>query len=223
MNKIIALCLSLSLSISAMAAPDPDIKDLLGKLGSSATATDSTTTSSSGLGALGNIVSGLISKSDISVSDMTGTWKYAAPAVCFKSDNLLKKAGGAAAAATIESKIAPYYKTAGMNKLSLEIKTDSTFTMQFGRGSLKGSISKDKAGDMVFHFKALGKVNVGSMKTYVTLTGSSDMSLTFDVSKLISIIKAAGSISGNSTIKGVSSLLESYDGICAGFKLKKQK
>ena len=94
--------------------------------------------------------------------------------------------------------------------------------MQFGRGSLKGSITKDQDGDIVFQFKALGKVNVGSMKTYVTMSGSSDMSLTFDVSKLISIIKAVGSISGNSSIKSISTLLESYDGICAGFKLKKQ-
>ena len=223
MNKIAILLLGLALPASAIAAPDPDIKDLFSKLGSSATKTDSTTTSNSGLGALGSIVSGLISKSDITVADMAGTWNYSAPSVCFQSDNLLKKAGGAAAAATIESKIAPYYSKVGLNKLSLEIDTDSTFVMHLAKGSLKGSISKDNAGDFLFQFKALGKINIGSMKTYVSMTGSSDMSLTFDVSKLISIVKAAGSISGNSTIKGVSSLLESYDGICAGFKLKKQQ
>jgi len=223
MNKIAILLLGIALPISTIAAPDPDINDFLNKLGSSAAKTDSTSTSSSGLGAFGNIVSGLISKSDITVADMAGTWKYSAPAVCFQSDNLLKKAGGAAAAATIEGKIAPYYSKVGLNKLSLEISTDSTFVMQLAKGSLKGTISKDDAGDFLFRFKALGKINVGSMKTYVSMTGTSDMSLTFDVSKLISIVKAAGSISGNSTIKGVSSLLESYDGICAGFKLKKQQ
>lgn len=217
MKKIISLCLCLLAASAINLSANPDLKDLFGKISAG-----SDSTSNSGLGALGSLVSGLISNSDVSVASMAGTWKYSAPAICFKSDNLLKKAGGAAAATTIENKIAPYYKTAGMDKLSLEVKADSTFTMQFGRGSLKGSITKDQDGDIVFQFKALGKVNVGSMKTYVTMSGSSDMSLTFDVSKLISIIKAVGSISGNSSIKSISTLLESYDGIYAGFKLKKQ-
>lgn len=217
MNKIISLCLSFVIASSINVSANPDLKDLFGKI-----AAGSDSTSVSGLGSLSGIVSGLISNSDVSISSMTGTWKYSAPAVCFKSDNLLKKAGGVAASATIENKIAPYYKRAGLDKLTLEIKSDSSFVMQSGRVALKGTISKDSDDDMIFQFKALGKINIGSMKTYVTMTGPSDMSLTFDVSKLISIIKAVGSISGNSTVKNISTLLESYDGICAGFKLKKQ-
>lgn len=219
MNKIITLCLSLLVSVSAGAAANPDLKDLFGKIASTA---DTTATADSGLGVLGGLVSGLISNSNVSVASMTGTWKYAAPAVCFKSDNLLKKAGGAAAASSIESKLAPYYKIAGVDKLTLTIEADSTFTMQFGRATLSGSLSKDTDDDVVFNFQALGKVSIGSMKAYVSMTGSSEMSLTFDVTKLVTIVKAAGSISGNATVKGVSALLESYDGICAGFKLKKQ-
>lgn len=60
------------------------------------------------------------------------------------------------------------------------------------------------------------------MKAYVTMTAGRSMSLMFDVSKLISIIKGISSVAGSSTIKSVSSLLESYDGVCAGFKLSKQ-
>ena len=39
---------------------------------------------------------------------------------------------------------------------------------------------------------------------------------------IASIIKGISSVAGSSTIKSVSSLLESYDGVCAGFKLSKQ-
>jgi len=37
--------------------------------------------------------------------DMTGTWTYSGSAIEFESDNLLQKAGGAAAAAVAEKKL----------------------------------------------------------------------------------------------------------------------
>jgi hypothetical protein len=153
---------------------------------------------------------------------MVGTWNYSSPAVCFKSDNLLKKAGGSAVASTIENKLAPYYKKSGIEKLVLTISSDGSFTMKFGKGSVSGTITEGSDGIMTFKFKALSKYNITSMNAYVTMSGTSAMSLTFDVSKLSSLVKMAGSVSGNSTIQSVSSLLDSYDGICAGFKLTKQ-
>lgn len=43
----------------------------------------------------------------------------------------------------------------------------------------------------------------------------------FDVTKLIQLVKTVGSLTGNATINTVSKALESYDGLCAGFELKK--
>jgi hypothetical protein len=54
----------------------------------------------------------------------------------------------------------------------------------------------------------------------VTLSGS-NLSVMFDVSKLQSLLSTMSSVTGNSTLSTVTSLLNSYDGICAGFKLKK--
>ncbi len=156
--------------------------------------------------------------SGASIEKLSGTWSYKAPAVAFKSDNLLLKAGGAAASANVEKKLAPYYKTAGLDKLVLTINTDSTFTFKT-RISLNGTITHDKeSGLYVFHFKAFKKVNIGSMNAYIQLTGS-NMELTFDVSKLMGIIEKVGSLSGSSTVKGASALLNKYDGITAGFEL----
>ncbi|MDE6460855.1 MAG: DUF4923 family protein, partial [Paramuribaculum sp.] len=50
-----------------------------------------------------------------------------------------------------------------------------------------------------------------------------NLSSTFDVSKLVSIVEKAGSITGSSTISGITKVLQGYDGVCAGFKLSKSK
>jgi hypothetical protein len=166
-------------------------------------------------------LSGLLSTDNVELSSMVGTWKYASPAVCFQSDNFLQKAGGSAVAGTIENKLATYYSTAGLTNLVLTINSDYTFTMTSGKLSSAGTVSKNSDGDIIFSFQALGTISLGSMKTYVTMSGN-QMSLMFDVSKLTTVLKTVGSVSGNSTVTGVTTLLESYDGICAGFKLNKQ-
>ena len=67
-------------------------------------------------GGLGDLLSGLANKfgvgsSSLTIEKMTGTWKYSGPAVSFKSDNLLLKAGGAAAATQVESNLEPNRRT----------------------------------------------------------------------------------------------------------------
>jgi hypothetical protein len=47
------------------------------------------------------------------------------------------------------------------------------------------------------------------------------LDVTYDVSKLIKLIEKVGTYTGNSTVKGISSLLNEYDGVTAGFKMKK--
>jgi hypothetical protein len=153
---------------------------------------------------------------------MVGTWKYSSPAVCFQSDNFLQKAGGSAVAGTIEDKLSTYYSAAGLTNLVLTINSDYSFTMKSGKLSSAGTVSKNSDGDIIFSFQALGTVSLGSMKAYVTMTSGKQMSLMFDVSKLTTVLKTVGSVSGNSTVTGVTTLLESYDGICAGFKFNKQ-
>lgn len=172
-------------------------------------------------GMLGN----LVSSDKITVQSMAGNWKYSSPAVSFKSSNLLKKAGGAAASSAIESKLSPYYKKAGLTNVALTINADSTFTMKLSKATLKGTISavtdsKSQA-NFVFNFKVGGKLPIGKMDAYVTKVGSNNLSITFDVTKLVSIVEKAGSITGSSTISGITKVLQGYDGVCAGFKLTK--
>lgn len=192
-----------------------DIKDALGKVLSA----DSTSTTASNIG---NVISAVIGPQKVELKDLVGTWKYSAPAVSFKSDNFLQQAGGAAAASSIEQKILPFYTRSGITGLKVQFMEDSTFTMKVKRINAKGTISIDEAGNYVFHFQALGKVNVGTMTAYINKSYTNELSLTFDASKLMTLIEKVANYSNNTTLKTASTLLNSYDGITVGFKLKKQ-
>lgn len=204
----------------AFAAPAQsfDLKDLLSKVSSSSNDSTKTSSNSSGLAGLLGKITDILKPTDI-----TGVWEYSGPAVNFKSENLLMQAGGAAASATIKSKIEPYYQKAGLDKTVLTIEKDSTFVMQFKKGQLKGNIVSGEDGKMIFEFKAFGKINIGKMDASVSKLQGNKLQLTFDVSKLMKIVNAVASISGSSTVQGLNKLLQSYDGLEAGFELNKTK
>ena len=93
------------------ASTNPDIKDLLQSAAGALTGNQSGNTNSKGtsdiLSGLQGLVEGVISKSDLTEADLIGSYKYSKPAVAFKSDDLLKKAGGAAAAGVI---LPPFFR-----------------------------------------------------------------------------------------------------------------
>ncbi len=197
-----------------------DLNSLLkGALGGN----DSTSTgsSSSAGGIIGNILGSVLGNEKVTPKDMVGEWKYSSPAVTFQSDNFLQKAGGAAAASTIEDKMAVYYKRAGVDNLVLTVNEDSTFTMKFRRMTLKGNITQGtENGELIFHFTALKSIKLGSYHAYAMIAGNT-MSLTFDISKLMDILDKVSAIVGSSSLKTLNSLLQSYDGMRAGFKMSK--
>lgn len=200
----------------------PDIKDLLRGLGQSAGGdTESSGSQSTGLGALQGLVEGILGKSNLTEADLVGTYKYSAPAVAFKSDDLLKKAGGAAAAGVIESKLQPYYEKVGLQNLTAVFNDDNTFTFQIGKVALSGTYAKDAAsenGDFIFTFQAAKKIPLGKFQAHVEKVGRK-LTITFDASKLITIVNTVATISGQSSLQTVASLLNSYDGLACGFEL----
>lgn len=223
--------LILIIAVMAIYSPENasswDLKDLLNSAnGSNSTSTSQGNDSTKKSGGLGDLLSGVANAlgagtKELTVESLAGTWKYVSPAVTFKSDNLLMKAGGAAAASQVESKLEPYYKAAGFNTLVLTINNDSTFNFKARMANLNGTIEKDaETGNFLFKFKAIKKINVGSMETFIVMNGDK-MDLTFDVSKLMTLIEKVGAITNNSSIKTVSSILNQYDGVTAGFSLQR--
>lgn len=219
MKRIILLfCTVLSLS-TPLYVSAWNLSDALKGLGGG----DKSSAASGLASALGNI----LSTDKLTIESLIGTWHYSAPAVTFKSDNLLQKAGGAAASAVVVEKLTPIYQRTGFDKAILTVNTDSTFTLSANKLTLKGTIatlnpSASSQANFQFHFTIGGKIPVGNIEAYITRSATTgSMSVMFDVSKLITILETAGKFTSNSTINSAVKLLKSYDGLCAGFEMKK--
>ena len=172
-----------------------------------------------GLGnTLGNIIEGVFSSSNITIADMEGEWTSTGPAVCFQGEGFLKKAGGIAAAAAVETKLAPYYEQYGLNNATLTVNADGTFTLACKMIKLNGTITQAagaQPGVFEFNFTALG-IKLATVTTYVEKTSRS-MDVMFDATKLKKLLTAVSQFSGIKVVQALSSILDSYDGLCVGF------
>ena len=226
MKKSVSILIAAAIFASAPALKaEPDITDLLKGAAGALKGGSGEGSGSTALSGLKGMVEGLISKSNLSEADLVGAWQYSAPAVAFQSDNLLQKAGGAAAAGVITEKLAPYYSKAGIDKLTAVFNNDKTFKFQIDKVTLSGTFEKDttsETGDFIFNFKAGGKIPVGKFKAHVEKVGSK-LTITFDASKLITLVNTIAYVSGQSTLKSVASMLNSYDGLNCGFELSKAR
>ena len=92
---------------------------------------------------------------------MTGTWTYSGSAIEFESDNLLQKAGGAAAASLAENKLNEQLAKVGIKDglVSFTFNADSTFTSTVGKRTMNGTYSYDTS-DMTVHLKYIRLLNL---------------------------------------------------------------
>lgn len=167
-----------------------------------------------------NVLDNILKTDKLEVSDLKGTWVTNGPAVTFKSENIMEKAGGVATASAIESKLAPLYKKAGLDNATFTFSEDGKMTITLKNGkTLSGTIEKGtEEGTMVITISKLKKL--GKLTAYVS-KGTS-LSIMFDVSKLVKLVSSIASFTGNATITSLTSMLNSYDGVYAGFKFDKQ-
>lgn len=211
-TSIVALALS-AFSVSAI-----DIRGALGKLGSQSSQDSEGSSNSSALGGVLGLVGNIVLGTDVDLKDIQGDWKYVAPAVSFRSEDILKKAGGEVAAKAVEDKIKPYYEKVGITAMTFSVAEDSTFVMTVRGVTLKGDLVKEQDGNFTFKFKAVGRISIGSMKSFIVRDGS-NIDITFDASKLMTLVSKIASISGNQTLGAASNLLNSYDGLNVGFEV----
>lgn len=223
MKKFLAAIVAVAvLGLADASAFDP--KDLLNGLkGGGSDSTEETTGGKAGgiLDALGSMVSNVTANDKFSVDDLVGAWAYTSPAVSFKSDDIAKKIGGAAAATAVESKLEPYYAKLGFNKATLEVDAEHNFVLKLGKIILKGTVAKDETDNgLIFNFSAFGKIPLGKVKAAATKS-SSTLNVTFDATNLIKVLTAVSSKVNISTLNAISKILASYDGLYIGFKMKK--
>ena len=221
MKKIILSALAASVAASASAFDPKDLLGNLGKLNGDSTTTTGDSQSTGGvLGSLGSLIGNVVANNKFSVDDLVGTWSYSSPAVSFQSENALMKIGGAGAATAVENQLAPYYQRLGFTNTSLTVDTDHNFTLKMGLLVLKGTVEKDEEDNgLVFNFNAFGKISLGKVKANATKAGKT-LNLTFDATRLIQMLTKISSKLNIKTLSTLSTILNNYDGIYIGYKLK---
>lgn len=168
--------------------------------------------------AITNALQGIFTKSDLTLDDIVGSYKSTGPAVAFKSDNFLQKAGGVAGAAAIETKLQPYYEQYGMIGMPLSIDKEGNFSMTVKKVKMSGNVIRNE-GDGTFTFNVLvGGMKIGQFTAYVEKSGK-DIDLMFDARKLKDLISAVGKFGGSKLTASLSKILDSYEGAYMGFKM----
>ena len=172
--------------------------------------------------AISNILTDLTSTSEFDINNLVGTWNYSSPAVNFKSNDVLTNVGGSAASGVVESKLESYYQIAGINTLTFTVDSNLKFSMATKIVTLNGTIEKGENGTLIFNFNAFDKIKIGKITAYAEKSAN-NLSLTFDVSKIITIAEKISSIANNDTFKSAVAILKNYDGIYVGFNVTKQR
>ena len=168
----------------------------------------------------GNVLSDIISvfAGDILTNKNTlvGTWNYQKPCVQFESESLLAKAGGTLVSNKVESTLEAYYQKVGIKPGACKFVfgSDNTLKYTIGSKTMQGTYSFDSSKKTVTITTALGN----KVTAYVSISGTA-MGLTFDASKLLTLISSASTVS--SSLSSISAVASNYSGMKLGFEFSK--
>lgn len=179
---------------------------------------NSNSSSSAGSSIINGILNNVIGSGSFSKQDLCAhTWKYSKPGCAFTSENLLAKAGGEIAANKVEEKLGEYYSKFGFSGSNtyFTFKTDGTFAAKIDGKSWQGNYTFDEKTHAI-QMKGL----LLSMSGYATKT-TNGISLLFDQTKLLNLIKTIGSLKGSSTLSALGTIANNYDGMRVGFEMTK--
>lgn len=179
---------------------------------------NSNSSSSAGSNIINGILNNVIGSGTFSKQDLcTHTWKYSKPGCAFTSENLLAKAGGEIAANKVEEKLGEYYSKFGFSGSNtyFTFKTDGTFAAKIDGKSWQGNYTFDEKTHAI-QMKGL----LLSMSGYATKT-TNGISLLFDQTKLLNLIKTMSALKGSSTLSAIGTIANNYDGMRVGFEMTK--
>ena len=217
-HSIFAALMAASLTLSSCIMPGATG-------GTGTTGTTGTTATTDALGAILGSLLGSILTSSLTEQTIVGSWTYQAPEVRFESENLLAKAGGEVAAATIEQKLNTYHTKVGLTKgvTTYTFNADKTFAISTG-GKIIAS------GTYTFTpekntLKMQGSLGIFNQSCIVGMDGT-NLCLMYDADKLLSMVNTVsstlGKSSNNTTVSSIATLLGSnYKGMKLGFQLSK--
>jgi len=151
-------------------------------------------------------------------SSLVGTWNYKMPAVQFENENYLTKAGGVQTGQAVSDNLAPILEKIGLKEgsLALTLKKNGTAVYKIGNKSINGTYTYDDDAK-----KLVLKYGLISLPAAYLSVADNQMAMTFDASNLTSMVQAAGLVGNKSSVKAVSNLANSYDGMKTGLSFVK--
>ena len=151
---------------------------------------------------------------------ITGQWEYSGPGVKFESDDTLSELGGSALSSSVEKKLDPVYRLAGIKPgaCHFTFDADGAFEALLGTHSLNGTYEfNPETHAITLHFsKAPGKL--GSLTGHAYLSGS-QMQLVFPSEKLMELLSGIGA--KIASLQTLTASLEKYKSIAIGFNFSK--
>ena len=176
------------------------------------------------LGKLGQEVGKHILSDSLSQKDLIGTWTFEGTAVRLETDDILKKAAGEIAASKAEEKLDEYCRKYGLTAKAgaFTFKEDGTFESTNGKTTQKGTYTLK--GDKLTLKYGNGKhiKNIGSLTATVKRESSGEISLLWDASRMIDVFTSLTAKTSNASLQSISTLLQGYDGLKVGIRLKKK-
>ena len=186
--------------------------------------------------AVSNVLGSLLGNSLPVTDDMlVGTWSYTSVACVLSGDEALSNIGGALGASKIEETLNGYLSRVGLKEGScfFTFANDSSCVFKVAGKEIKGKYTFD-ANEKKLQLKFYSRLNMTADVAYNLNT----LNIVFNADKLLSLVKSvtskvagssnsgskASSLLGGSSsaLSSVSSILENYDGMMLGMKLKKE-
>ncbi len=129
------------------------------------------------------------------------------------------KAGGEVAAAKIESEMSGALAKVGIKSGSCKFtfNADGTYSAVIGSRTVSGKYTLDADKKTITMTYLAG---LATMEPKISKSGNT-ISLLFESDKLLTLLKGVSALSSNTSVKTLSSLLGSYDGLYVGIKMQK--
>ncbi|MFV0470427.1 MAG: lipocalin-like domain-containing protein [Paludibacteraceae bacterium] len=170
---------------------------------------------------IGTIWHKLVGNTSYTQQDLVGKWNFDGTACKFKTENLLKKAGGAIVATQVESAFDEYCEKMGIKegKCYFEFKDDSTYSAKLGVIKLSGKYTMNSETKLTTLSYALGiaKTNAFAVKS------GNNLKLYFDADGFLKMMKTASLFTNNNKVEILAKMAELYDGMLLGFDLDLDK
>ena len=177
-----------------------------------------TTTTNSSNDVLTNVLGAVLSNVLFGgQSGILGSWSYNAPSTAFTTENTLRKAGGNATVANMNSSLASNYNSIGINRsnTSFSFLAGNKFSAKVNGIPFSGTyVYNQQNGDITL------KTATETLKGNVIRT-QRGMGLMFDSTQMANILQKEGKVSNTAAVQAVSKLAKSVDGARVGFELTK--